>query len=133
MSQGLQAGFSFNEAISQTLTLDINTALRSKVLRWLDGACSGQSVSHAARDAGLPRLLVGMLGAAEVAGGMSDTFEFLARYYENRFSRSLLLLQGAIAPLTALVFGALVCAVALSLFVPMTELLQKIGLPCYKL
>src|SRR5205085_9624302 len=89
----------------------------------------GKSVSDAAREAGLPRLVVGMLattsarGAADAAG----TFEFLARYYDGRFSRAAALLEGAMIPAMVFFFAFFVVSAALGMFIPLIDLLNRVG------
>lgn len=125
--EAIRAGFTLDRALGEATTLAINPGLLVQVRDWRRGIENGAAVSDAARDAGLPPLLAGMLGSAQAAGGMADTFDFLGRYYETRFSRTILLLQGAVAPLTSLVFGAIVCAIALSMFLPMIRLIEGAG------
>jgi len=52
-------------------------------------------------------------------------FAFLSRYYASRFSRLRLLLRGAVIPAVVLLFGFLVGALALGLFLPIMNLVSS--------
>ncbi|MCY2952280.1 MAG: type II secretion system F family protein [Planctomycetota bacterium] len=124
----LRAGFPLDRALDEAVDLEINPVLRGQIHDWLDCIREGLTAADAARHAGLPALLVGMVGTAQASGGMAEVFEFLWRYYETRFSRMVLVLQGAVGPLTSLIFGIVVCGVAMSIFQPMIRLIEKVGL-----
>jgi type IV pilus assembly protein PilC len=133
VGDGLRAGFSFNDALESALDLAINPALKKKVRRWLGLMQEGEGISDAARRVGLPALVVGMLGTAQLSGGMVETFGFLGRYYETRFSRAVVLFESALPPLTSLACGALVCVIVVNMFLPLIQLIQAAGVPWHKL
>jgi type II secretory pathway component PulF len=56
-----------------------------------------------------------------------NVFRFLARYYDARFSRLAILLNSAVPPALALLFGAIVAAVALAMFLPMIRLIDQVN------
>ena len=61
----------------------------------------------------MPGLVVEMLVPATSGEQVADVFDFLARYYDSRFSRTRLLLRGAVIPLTVFFFAVIVTFVAL--------------------
>jgi type IV pilus assembly protein PilC len=132
IAQSLKVGFPLDRAIFETTDLHFNRTLQRQLRQFLTSIQSGSDPAHAARGAGLPSMMVGMLATAQASGSLAEVFAFLARYYQTRFSRTVLLLQGALAPLTALVFGAVVCCVALNLFLPMVRLIEMMGLQWHK-
>ena len=82
----------------------------------------------------MPDLLVGMLepASARPAGGRSGTdvreaFDFLARYYDGRFSRASMLLEASAVPAMVVFFAVFVGSAALGLFLPMIELSDRIS------
>ena len=79
------------------------------------------------RAASLPDLVSGLLAAAQVHGGAEDVFRFLWRHYHSKFSRAALLLQSAVLPAIAIVGGAIVATVALSVFLPMIRMTDHVG------
>jgi len=128
LASALRAGFTLDRAISESSDLQINRGLRVQINEWLFAMRKGLPIAEAAKKARLPKLLVGMIGSAQATGGMADVFDFLAQYYETRFSRAVLLIQGAAAPACAIFFGVLVCAICLSIFQPLITLINSVGL-----
>jgi hypothetical protein len=61
--------------------------------------------------------------AADAAG----TFEFLARYYDGRFSRAAALLEGAVVPAMVFFFAFFVASAALGMFLPLVDLMNRVG------
>jgi type II secretory pathway component PulF len=67
--------------------------------------------------------------ATTSARGAADapaTFEFLARYYDGRFSRAAALIEAAMVPAMVFVFAFLVGSVVLGLFLPLIDLINRV-------
>jgi type II secretory pathway component PulF len=110
----------------------MNLALRQRVRRWAELVAGGQAIADAARQAGLPAMVYGML--ATVRGPEApDVFRFLARYYRTRFSRAAALLQGAMVPVMVFFFAALVGCVAGAMFTPMINLINSLSYQALRL
>ena len=129
LADAMSAGRPMHAALRDAALLDINVVLRRQVLRWAEAVEQGVPLADAAREAGMPRLVAGMLattssrGAADAAG----TFEFLARYYDGRFSRAAALLEGAVVPAMVLFFAFFVASAALGMFLPLVDLMNRVG------
>ena len=104
----------------------MNRHMQGRVRSWAEGAGAGHSPEDAARKAKMPAFLVGMLGTAKSLPDQSDVFIFLSRYYGSRFRRRQALLEGAIVPAVAIVMGLVVVAIALALFLPMINIIDKL-------
>jgi type II secretory pathway component PulF len=113
------------EALAEAQLAHVNVVLRDRLDRWARLVDEGESFAGAARRAGMPRLVVGLIATAQPAD-LAGALRFLARYYQGRFSRLTLLLSAAAAPALALLFGAVVATVALGVFVPVVRLLDSI-------
>ena len=106
--------------------LPINRGFESQLELFKDGVERGDAVGSAAERAGLPPLFAGMV--ATVTGTSQATmFEFLARYYRERFSRTLVVLRAAMEPAIVLAFGLIVGFVVLALFLPLTKLIASVA------
>ena len=66
----------------------------------------------------MPALISGMVATVNTTADLASVFRFLGRYYDNRFSRAALLLEGAVMPGIALGFAVPVALTALTLFRP---------------
>jgi type II secretory pathway component PulF len=129
MADSLEAGLPLDAALREAGDLSIAPSVSRRLNRWAAGAEQGQSPPDAARAAGLPPLITGMITTGLAATNMAEVFRFLGRYYANKFSRLAILLGGAAVPATALFFGTIVAFVALSLFTPMIALINSISGP----
>ena len=125
------AGRPMDAALHDAARLRLNAVLRWRVNDWAGLAVAGLPLAEAARRAGMPPLLCGMLAPASVPGKGSaearDVFAFLARYYDARFSRAAALLEGAAVPGLVMTFGFLVATVALALMLPIVQLTDRLS------
>jgi type II secretory pathway component PulF len=106
-----------------------NTRVRSQVDDWVSAMSQGAAIPDAARHAGLPRLVSGMLSTAIQTPDLAQVLRFLGRYYSTRFSRAVALLEASMVPAIAISMGFLVCWVALSVFAPLISLIQTVSSP----
>lgn len=124
LAGAVDSGLPIDRAIAEAERLDTNAMLSRRIARWRTEVESGASLADAARRARLPHVLVGMLEGA--TPDTADVFRFLSRYYASRFSRTQALLRAAAVPLIALSMGIVVALVALSLFIPMINLIDRV-------
>jgi type IV pilus assembly protein PilC len=127
LADAFEAGMPADRAIAQAGLLRVNAVLRARVLRWARDVSDGASIHEAARSAGMPGLVVGMLSAARQGEDAANVLRFLARYYRSRFSRLSAVVRGAAIPLTVLAFGVIVGLVTLSLFTPMINMIDRVA------
>jgi type II secretory pathway component PulF len=125
-ADALEGGHTFERALGEASTLRVNTVLRRRLRVWADLAGQGDPPADAARLAGMPPLVTGMLSTARSGEGAAHAMRFLARYYEGRFSRAAHVLRAAAAPALALFFGVIVAAVAAAQFLPLVRLMDKL-------
>jgi general secretion pathway protein F len=126
LADSVELGYPLDEALLRAQQLDLNFVMRRRLDRWLAAVSAGALPGDAARAARMPALLVGMLGAGNAAPDLGDVLGFVSRFYASRFMRIRELLRGAYLPIVTLLMGLLVAAVALSLFVPMRELIDHV-------
>jgi len=89
----------------------------------------GQSLSDAARSAGMPALLTGMLATVHGSDDLANVMAFLGRHYEYRFSRLSEVLRAAAIPCFVFTVGAMVLLVELSVFQPMIAMNSVLSAP----
>ena len=129
MSDATAAGRPIHAALSDAARLGINVVLRGRLERWAEGVEKGMPLGEAAREAGMPRLVCGMLATTSARGAAdaADVFAFLARYYDSRFSRAAALVEGATIPAMVLVFAFFVGTATVGLFLPLVNLMDRVG------
>ncbi|MEX0745886.1 MAG: type II secretion system F family protein [Phycisphaeraceae bacterium] len=121
-ADALRAGVPLHEALAQASALRVNGVLRRRLHRVACEVEAGRELGDAARQAGLPALVVGMLGAAH--GELVRTFDFLARYYQHRFSRLAELARATAVPVVVLAAALAVGWVVLAMFLPLVALID---------
>jgi len=126
MTDALRAGYALPRAIDEASWLRLNVVLRMRLRKWRIGIESGFAADQSARNAHLPALLCGMIGSGR-GGDPAAAMEFLASYYESRFSRSRELIRAASIPLLALVFGGLVLFMAAGTYTPLLQMMDQLS------
>jgi len=121
----LAAGLPLDSALRGAGELSVGRKLRGKLRRWAMGIERGLPTADAARQAEMPRLVVGMAGTGDVSSAQ-EVFRFLARYYATRFSRWMQLMRGAAVPAMVFFFALIVGTVALALFQPIVALIDAV-------
>jgi type II secretory pathway component PulF len=127
IADALESGHTFEAALLEAAPAAPNAVLRRKLNRWADAATRGLPPADAARAAGMPALLVGLLAAAPAGNDVPRVLRFLARYHESRFSRSAELLRAVLVPGLALTFGTIVATLALAAYLPMIRLIDTLS------
>ena len=125
IADAVEAGRPAPDALAEAQLAHLNVVLRERIARWAQLVDEGEGFATAARRAGMPRLVVGLIATAQPAD-LVNALRFLARYYAARFSRLTLLLHAAAAPALAVAFGVVVAIVALGIFLPMVNLADSI-------
>jgi type II secretory pathway component PulF len=126
LAQATAAGVPLPVAVERTLDLPTNPYFRARLRRWADFLETGEAPGTAAQRANLPELVGALLAPTSGDLSIPALFAFLARYYRQRFSRTLLLLRAALEPAVVLFFGALVLAFASAAIVPIVRLLNSV-------
>jgi type IV pilus assembly protein PilC len=124
-ADGVEAGRPLGTALAEASLVSPNSKLREQLDTWNSEMSDGALPADAARAAGMPALLCGMISSAARTTDLGAVFRFLARYYAQRFSRTSALLEAAILPTLALVMGTLVGWLVLAMFLPMTRLIMQ--------
>jgi type II secretory pathway component PulF len=127
IGDALESGRTLDWAIYEASEVPTNFVMQAQLRRWAKAVLSGLPVDAAARQAGLPELVVGMAASAQAASDLPQVLRFLARYYEGRFSRAVHLLRGAAIPGLAIFFGIIVLIIARGMFEPMIEMINRLS------
>ncbi len=131
ITEALKAGDTVEAAAYEAGELKTNAVLRRRLRRFADALRVGQPLRDAAEDARLPKLMVGMLATGQAVSDPLRVFDFLGRYYANRFSRTATLIQASVLPgivLTiALIVGWIVYSIMLPLVVLIDDAALKVG------
>ena len=99
------------------------SVLKARVRQWREGMLDGLSPDESGKNARLPRLLTGMLATTRTADDTCQVFEFLARYYRQRFDKAVVLVNALFEPAMVLLMGSLVGVVVVGFFLPLVEMI----------
>lgn len=124
VASAVRAAMPLDAALLETQTLRLDPLLRRRLVRWSQRLNAGEPPVQAARRAGMPRLIAGMLATGQAAAQPAEAFDFLHRYYSGRFSRAMELLRGAIIPAAVLALGALVGLIVLAMLSPLFTIID---------
>jgi type II secretory pathway component PulF len=124
-ADSVELGRPLDLSLAEAAQITPNTRLREQIDLWIDGMKQGKMIAEAARGAGLPSIVYGMIGGAMQSQDLAKVLHFLGRYYRTRFSRTLILLQAAVGPGVALIMGFFVGWVALTMFLPIIHLIDR--------
>jgi type II secretory pathway component PulF len=127
IADSLESHRPLHAAVAEASQPHLNVVLSERVDQWGEGLEHGLALGEAARRAGLPPIIAGLLGTAHMPTDVVAVLRFLSRYYGARFSRAVILLREAAVPALALAGGAMVGFVALSIFGPMVSLIESIS------
>jgi len=127
IADALEVGRPLDAAVLEAEHLHLNAVLRGRLGRWASGLAAGVAPAVAARDAAMPAAVVGFLAAALPGGSAADTFRFLGRYYDSRFSRAATAVRSVVVPAMALVAGVVTAATALAVILPLVQLIDHTG------
>jgi type II secretory pathway component PulF len=126
LASAIRGGVPLPEALTQALSLPLNEGFRQRLDAFRRLILAGTAPADAARTAELPDLMAGLLAPTTARAPDAQLFTFLERYYRNRFSRTLMLLRGAIEPFLVLCLATLVGTTVLSLFLPLVKLIASV-------
>jgi type IV pilus assembly protein PilC len=127
LADAMDAGAPADRALVEAAELRTNIVLKGRLREWARLVADGQDLQSAARAAGMPPRVWGMLATTHNAEDLANVFRFLARYYRSRFSRVSTFIEAATVPLLVLIFGLIIACVALSLFAPMSALIHNMS------
>jgi type II secretory pathway component PulF len=126
MADALGAGQPADRALFDAREVCTNLVLQNRMSRWSRGVSDGLPLAVAARNAKMPAVIVGMLGAAQGSAATRNVFDFLAGYYDTRFGAAAALLEGAAVPAMVCVLAVIVGTMALGLFEPLVYLINHV-------
>lgn len=124
-ADAMESGYPLEVSLREAAEIAPSSRLRSKLRRWLERISAGESPGNAARDAGLPALMSGMINSSSHGGDLPEVFRFLARYYGYRYAATAALIEASILPLLALSMGVLVGWLMVAMLLPMVALINQ--------
>lgn len=114
----LRAGCPINEAIRNTLGLDVNNCFKKRLRRWLEQVERGDNISVTARENKLGSPLAWAFDEKVNQGNTLSILETLESFYRSNYGYCVNLARFILWPCVTLVMGAIVGFVVLAIFLP---------------
>ncbi len=124
----LQAGVPIVEALDITATAISQPEYQTRLVLVKQMVAKGVSLANAFKKEPhyFPSLLTSMVGVGEKSGKLEDSLYKLSDYYQEQVDSTVRQLTTLIEPILLLLIGALIGGIALSLILPIYQLIGKI-------
>ncbi len=128
MASLLRSGMPILEAIETTADAVGSTEVKAALLRISrEGISKGLTVGEAfRRETVFPRVVVSLIAISEKSGHMEEVLDTLANFYATESDSSLKTMVSLLEPLLLVVIGIVVAVIALSIIVPVLQLVRQI-------
>jgi type IV pilus assembly protein PilC len=122
----LRAGRPVNEAIGETLTIDVNTNFRRRLVRWYAAVERGENIATAAQAAGLGSTLAWAFDTDVNRGNTPAILETLESFYRNNYGFRVNLARFILWPMFTVVMGCIVGFVVYAMFSPIIKIVTTL-------
>lgn len=128
LSISLTAGMPMIQTLNVIAKSAGNEYMAERVIRLRDAVERGDPLSRAAATVGMfPPLVLQMMAVGEETGELSELLDEVAGFYEREVDYALKNLSAAIEPIMIVMVGGMVLVLALGVFLPMWEMISKVG------
>ncbi|MGA2582399.1 MAG: type II secretion system F family protein [Tepidisphaeraceae bacterium] len=116
LADAMDARLPFDAALYQAAEAQRDGFLSRRLRQWASRITQGTPLPQAAKEAGMPALLVGLLPAAAGSDALAATLSFLAKHYETRLATTRALLRSFYIPILILVMASAVAMLGMAIF-----------------
>ncbi|MHC4457741.1 MAG: type II secretion system F family protein [Planctomycetota bacterium] len=120
----LNAGCTVNEAIANTLGLDVNNHFKKSIARWLTRVERGDNIATAARESKLSNSLAWAFDDKVNRGNTLSILEMLESFYRSNYSYRVNLARFIMWPCVIILMGLVVGFVVYAIFSPSVAILH---------
>jgi len=123
----LNAGCPVNDAIQNTIGLDVNNRFKKRLKKWHRKVEQGNSISAAARKSKLSSALAWAFDEQVNQGNTPAILETLEAFYRSNYSYCVNLARFIIWPCVIVCMGIVVCFVVLAIFSPSIAIITNLA------
>jgi MSHA biogenesis protein MshG len=128
LSISLAAGMPMIQTLNVIARSAGNDYMAERVMRLRDAVERGDPLSRAAATVGMfPPLVLQMMAVGEETGDLSELLDEVADFYEREVDYTLKNLSAMIEPIMVVAVGVAVLILALGVFLPMWNMISKVG------
>ena len=123
----LNAGCTINDAIANTLNLDVNNRFKKRLRRWLAKVEQGDNIAATARESRLGNSLAWAFDEQVNKGNTLTILETLESFYRSNYSYRINLARFIMWPCVTIIMGLMVGFVAYAVFIPMVKIVSALA------
>ncbi len=123
----LSTGYPVNDAINNTLGLDVNNCFKRRLRRWLQKVERGDNISAAARESRLGSPLAWAFDDKVNQGNTLSILETLESFYRSNYSYCVNLARFILWPCVILAMGATVGFIVFAIFSPLIAIITQLA------
>ena len=127
----LNAGYTVNDAIDNTLGLDVNNCFRKRLKEWLEKVKRGDNIATAIRESKLGSALAWAFDEQVNQGNTLSILETLESFYRTNYSYYVNLARFIMWPCVTLIMGLMVGFVIYAIFSPAIAIIRSIAEAVY--
>lgn len=123
----LNAGVTVNQAIANTIGLDVNNCFKKRLRNWLEKVEAGENISAAARESKLGSTIAWAFDADVNQGNTLTILEMLEEFYRSNYSYRVNLARFILWPCVTIMLGLIVGFVVYAFFSPMVYIINHLA------
>ena len=123
----LNAGCTVNDAIANTLNLDVNNRFKKRLQKWLAKVEAGDNIAAAARESRLGNTLAWAFDDRVNQGNTLAILETLESFYRSNYNYRVNLARFIMWPCVTLIMGAMVGFIVYAIFSPMVTIINHLA------
>ena len=127
MRLSLNAGCPVDEAIENTLDLDLNNCFKKRLKRCLEKVERGENIAVAIRESGLGSPLAWAFDDEVNQGNTLEILETLESFYRSNYSYAVNLARFIMWPFLILIMGAIVGFIVYGIFSPGVSIIKTLS------
>jgi type II secretory pathway component PulF len=121
----LNAGCTVNDAIANTLGLDVNNSFRKHLQKWLVKVEAGDNITAAAKESGLGSTLAWAFDDEVNQGNTLSILETLESFYRSNYNYYVNLVRFIMWPCVTIIMGIMVGFVVFAIFSPGVAIIRN--------
>ena len=123
----LNAGCAVNDAIANTLNLDVNNRFKKRLQKWLAKVEAGDNIAVAARESRLGNTLAWAFDDRVNQGNTLAILETLESFYRSNYNYRVNLARFIMWPCVTLIMGVMVGFIVYAIFSPMVTIINQMA------
>ncbi len=127
LSAMFRAGVNIVDGLEITAKAVGNSVVEKQTLAARDGVIAGRTLTESMLETTVfSPMVLRMVKAGEESGKLDDTLEYVCVYYDEEVPRRIAKVLALMTPAVTIILGAVVLLVALSIFLPMLNLIDAV-------